>query len=229
MTRGAVIALATIVVGVLEVRAAHAQAAPATGPGRIEASVGALWIGRQPLGAADMNETTPTGGTLKIFTTASELSSVFGFEGRVAVRVLHSLELEVEGSYGQPELRVAISGDSEGAAALTAVETVQQFTIGGGAVWYVPYTLFGSRLVPFVTGGVGQLRQMHEDRILLETGRYVQVGGGLKYFFFSRPGGLVNALGARVDVRALVRTGGVAFDESGHASPAVGVSAFVRF
>ena len=40
--------------------------------------------------------------------------------------------------YGHPELRVAISGDSEGAAAVTAVDTVQQFTIGGGAVWYLP-------------------------------------------------------------------------------------------
>jgi hypothetical protein len=70
---------------------------------------------------------------------------------------------------------------------------------------------------------------MHEGRILLETGRYYQVGGGVKFLLFARPRGLFNAAGARVDVRAVVRTEGVAFDERGHASPAVGVSAFVRF
>ena len=46
---------------------------------------------------------------------------------------------------------------------------------------------------------------------------------------FSRPHGLFNAIGVRVDARAIVRTKGVAFDDGGHTSPAVGVSAFVRF
>ncbi len=51
----------------------------------------------------------------------------------------------------------------------------------------------------------------------------------MKYFLFSRPSGFFNAFGVRADVRALVRTKGVAFDDGGHASPAAGVSAFVRF
>ena len=225
MRRPAAIALLTLFVCSLPVRAAHAQ--PATGPGRFEVSIGSLWIGHQPLGAADANETTPSGGQLKIFTTSSELTTVFGVEGRAAVRVLPSLEVEFEGSYGHPELRVAISGDSEGAAAATAVDTVQQFTIGGGAVWYLPPLT--PRLSPFITGGVGQLRQMHQDRISLQTGFYYQVGGGVKYFFFSRPSGFFNAFGLRADLRALVRTKGVAFDDGGHTSPGAGVSAFARF
>jgi hypothetical protein len=229
MNRTARLGLAAVIVCAAGVPAAEAQQVPAAGPGRIEASIGGLWIGRQPLGSADANETTPTGGALKIFTTSSELATIVGLEGRVAVRLRPSLEAEVQGSYGAPQLKVAISGDSEAAAAVTAVENVQQFTIGGGVVWYVPSRWWGSRLVPFVTGGVGQLRQMHQDRVRLDTGRYLQVGGGVKAFFFSRPRGFVNALGARVDLRALVRTDGVAFDDRGHASPSVGVSAFVRF
>jgi hypothetical protein len=228
MTRTARLALAAAIVCGAGVPAAQAQPPPAAGPGRIEAAFGGLWFGRQPLGTADANETTPTGGALKIFATSSELATVFGLEGRVAIRVLSSLEAEVQGTYSRPQLKVAIGGDSEGATAVTAVEKVQQFTIGGGVVWYVPARL-GSRLVPFVAGGMGQLRQMHQDRVLLETGRYFQVGGGVKAIFVSRPRGLVNAIGARVDLRALVRTNGVAFDDRGHASPAVGVSAFVRF
>jgi hypothetical protein len=225
--RAAACALATTVVCTVGVPAAHAQTPPA-GPGRLEASIGALWIGHQVLGSANATETTPTGSPAQIFTTSSELAGVFGLEGRFAVRLLASLEAEVQGSYGAPELRVAIAGDTEGASSVTAVETVQQFTIGGGVVWYVPARA-ESRLVPFVTGGVGQLRQMHQDRVQLDTGWYVQLGGGVKYFLFSRPSGFVNALGVRVDVRALVRGKGVAFDEGGHTSPAVGASAFVRF
>ena len=229
MMRTARLALVVAIVCAAGVPAAQAQPPQAAGPGRIEAAFGGLWFGRQPLGTADANETTPTGGALKIFATSSELARVFGLEGRVAIRLLSSLEAEVQGSYSEPQLKVAIGSDSEGAPAVTAVETVQQFTIGGGAVWYVPARALGSRVVPFVTGGVGQLRQMHQDRVLLETGRYFQVGGGVKAFFVSRPRGFVNAVGARVDVRALVRRDGVAFDDRGHASPSVGVSAFVRF
>jgi len=51
----------------------------------------------------------------------------------------------------------------------------------------------------------------------------------VKWLLFARPRGLVNAMGLRVDARAVVRTKGVAFDDGGHASPAVGASAFVRF
>jgi hypothetical protein len=224
MRRASAIACATLAVCSLHARPVRAQ--PATGPGRIEVALGSLWVGRQPLGTANANETTPTGGQLPLFKTSSELSSVFGLEGRAAVRVLPSLEVEFEGSYGKPELRVAISADSEGAAA-TATDTIQQYTIGGGAVWYLPK--LSDRLAPFATGGIGQLRQMHQDRVSLDTGLYYQVGGGVKYFFFSRPSGFFNALGARADVRVMVRTKGVAFDDGGHASPAAGVSAFVRF
>jgi hypothetical protein len=210
------------------VAAARAQASGA-GPGRFEAAIGALWMGGQLLGSADAVETTPSGGTVTLFSTLSELTTASGLDGRFAFRLLPSLEVEAQGSYGSPILEVAVSRDFEGAANVTAVETVQQYTIGGGVVWYPASHLFGNRLAPFVGGGIGQLRQMHQDRIQLDTGRYMQIGAGVKYFFFSRPTGFFNAFGARADVRALIRSDGVAFDDDGHASPAVGVSGFVRF
>jgi hypothetical protein len=222
-------AIVLCLVSVGRVRAAAAQSVPATGPGRIEVSAGALWIAHQALGSTDANETTPAGTSLKTFTTASDLTSVAGFEGRVAVRVLRSLEAEVEASYGTPRLTVAISNDFENAPPVTATEVMQQFTIGAGVVWYLPFRPWTSRLAPFVTAGGGQLRHMHEQRTLLEIGQYYQAGGGVKFLLFSRPHGFVNAIGARVDVRAVVRKKGVAFDDGGHASPAVGASAFVRF
>ena len=195
----------------------------------VEVAIGALWIGHQALGSNDANETTPGGSSLRIFSTSSDLASVAGFEGRIAVRLIQSLEAEVEASYGTPQLNVTISNDIENAPPVTAIETVEQFTVGAGVVWSVPLRSLSPRLVPFVTGGGGYLRQMHAERTLLETGQDYQVGGGVKFLLWSRPGGFVNAIGARVDARAVVRMKGVAFDDGGHAAPAVGASAFVRF
>ena len=229
MKRSTLVALVLCLLSVGYGRAAAAQALPASGPGRLEVSLGVLWIGQLALGSNDANETTPTGGNLKIFTTSTDLGSVPALEARVAVRLLRSLEADVEASYGTPRLKVTISSDIESAPDVTATESVQQFTIGAGVVWYVPFHRASSRLAPFVSGGGGHLRQVHEERTLVETGQYYHVGGGVKWLLFARPSGLVNAVGLRVDARAVVRRHGVAFDDGGHVSPAVGASAFVRF
>ena len=229
MKRSTLVAIGLCLLAVGFSRAAAAQTVPAAGPGRLEVSLGALWFGQLALGSNDANETTPTGGNLKIFSTSTDLGSVAGLEARVGVRLLPSLEAEAEASYGTPQLKVTITGDIENAPDVTATESVQQFTIGGGVVWYLPVHPASVRLVPFVSGGVGHLRQIHEERTSLETGLYYHVGGGVKWLLFARPRGLVNAMGLRVDARAVVRTKGVAFDDGGHASPAVGASAFVRF
>ena len=229
MIRSRIGAILLCIVSVGEVHDAAAQSVPATGPGRLEVAIGALWVGHQALGSNDANETTPGGSSLRIFSTSSDLASAAGFEGRIAVRLIQSLEAEVEASYGTPQLNVTISNDIENAPPVTAIETVEQFTVGAGVVWSVPLRSLSPRLVPFVTAGGGYLRQMHAERTLLETGQYYQVGGGVKFLLWSRPRGLVNAIGARVDARALVRMKGVAFDDGGHAAPAVGASAFVRF
>jgi hypothetical protein len=197
--------------------------------GRFDVSAGGLWIGHQALGSNDAGETTPSGTTLKVFTASSDLASAAAAGARVAVRAWRSLDVEVEASYARPRLRIAISNDIENAPAVTAVETLQQLSVGAGVVWHVPYRLWTPRLVPFVIGGGGYLRQLHENGTLLETGRFYQVGGGMKVVLFSRARGFINAAGARLDVRAFVRSGGVAFDDRGHTSPALGASAFVRF
>lgn len=229
MKRSTVVAIALWILCVGLGRAAAAQALPAAGPGRLEVSLGGIWIGRLALGSNDANETTPSGGNLKIFTTSTDLGSAAGLEARVSVRLLPSLEAEVEGSYGTPQLKVTISGDIENASGVTATDSVQQFTVGAGVVWYVPFHRAGSHLAPFVFGGAGHLRQVHEERTFVDTGQYYQVGGGVKWPLFARAHGLVNGVGFRVDARAVVRVKGVAFDDRAHVSPAIGASAFVRF
>lgn len=221
--------MACLIAGAAALRAPAASAQPPDPPSpRFEVGIGSLWIGRQPLGTKTATETTGTGGSTPVFSTSSDLSSAAGVDGRVGVRVTRSLVAEAEASYLTPQLRVAITGDAE-AAAVTASETVQQFSIGGGVLWHFTNHRSTGRFAPFVMAGGGYLRQLHQPGTLVDTGRYFQVGGGATYLLVSSPRFHTHGVGARVDVRALNRSKGVAFDGGAHTSPTFGVSAFVRF
>jgi hypothetical protein len=231
MTFAGTAALALVILSTPGAAAAQAQSPPAPQPGRLEVALGSLWMAHQALGSNSANETTSTGSSLKIFSTSSDLAGAAGLEGRVGVRVGRGLEAEVDASYAKPLLRIAIiSTDVEAVAPVTATETIQQFTIGAGVVWYLPYRARRTtRLAPFVMAGAGYLRQLHEAATLLETGRFYQFGGGVKYLLVSHPTKPLKGVGARLDVRALVRSKGIAFDAGHFTSPAIGASLFVRF
>jgi hypothetical protein len=220
------VAIATLVVLCLASTTRGAAAQGVLESGRLEISGGAAWLGTQTFGSANAAETTPSGGALSLFTTSSELGSAAAFDARVGVRVAGTLVLEADATYARPELRVTIANDIESAPSITAVERLQQYMIGGGATWYVPGR---SRIVPFVAGGGGYLRQLHDRALLVETGTYYQVGGGVLYLLSSHPDNRLKASGIRLDVRAVILNDGVAFDGGRHAAPAVAGSFFVRF
>jgi len=194
--------------------------------GRLEISAGAAWLGSQTFGSASATETTPSGGTFSLFNTSSEMGSAGAFDARVGVRLAGTLVVEADATFARPELRVTIANDVENAPSITAVERLQQYMIGGGATWYVPRR---NRIVPFVTGGGGYLRQLHDRALLVETGTYYQVGGGILYLLSSHPGNRLKATGIRADVRAVILHGGASFDGGRHTAPAVTGSFFVRF
>jgi hypothetical protein len=209
-------------------QAPAASAQPAAPPSsRFEAGIGLLWIGTQPLGEKAATETTAAGGAQALFTSSSELAGAAGGAARAGVRVTRTLVAEAEASYIKPPLRIAISGDTEGAAAVTAAETLMQFTIGADLLWYVPVRT--PRVAPFALAGGGYLRQVHEAATLLETGRYYQFGGGVSVLLISGRHVRTKGVGARADVRAVTRSNGVAFEGGSKTSPAAGVSLFVRF
>ena len=194
--------------------------------GRLEISAGAAWLGSQTFGSASATETTPSGSSFSLFNTSSEVGRAAAFDARVGVRVAGTLVAEADATYARPELRVTIANDVENAPSITAVERLQQYMIGGGATWYVPRR---NRIVPFVAGGGGYLRQLHDRALLVETGRYYRVGGGVLYLLSSQQGNRLKATGIRADVRAVILNGGVAFDGSRHTAVAVAASFFVRF
>ena len=228
MTRAASLALLLSCGVLLTPSIASAQSADPPSP-RFEAGIGVLWIGQQALGSSKANETVAAGTTTPLFSTSSDLAGATGIDGRIGVRLTRSLVAEAEASYLKPQLRIAISGDTEGAPALTATETIQQFTIGGGLSWYLPNQGWSARFAPFVMAGGGYLRQLHEQNTLVETGSFVQVGAGAAYLLSTQRHFHTKSTGVRVDLRAIRLSKGVAFDDGGRVAPAFGASAFVRF
>jgi hypothetical protein len=211
----------------LQVTPAFAQ--PSASPYRLEAGIGVIGIGREPIGTRTATETTGAGGTSPLFNTSSELAGAAGIDGRIGVRLSRSLVAEAEGSYLKPQLRIAISADAEAAAAVTASETIQQFTIGGNVRWMLPGRRWSPRLAPFALGGGGYMRQLHDQATLLETGRFYQFGAGVETLVVPARRFHTRGVGARADVRAVIRAKGMAFDGGSKTSPAAGVSVFVRF
>jgi hypothetical protein len=208
---------------------ASAASAQATDASRLELGIGLRWIGGQPLGSRTATETTSTGSTSALFSTASELAGAAGIDGRLGVRLSRWLAAEAEASYGKPQLHIATSADAESAAAVTATETIQQFTVGGNVLWRLPGKAWSPRFAPFASAGAGYLRQLHDPGTLVETGRFYQVGGGVNALVVSTRRFHTTGIGVRADVRALVRSRGVAFDKGSQVSPAAGVALFVRF
>jgi len=209
----------TAVVVLLVSRPADAQT-----DGKYEVAAGVRFVGPEPLGKVDATETNAAGGTFRLFTADSTLDALLGFEARLGIRVSPALRIETTGSYGASNLKIALSSDVENAATVTATERIAQFTIEGAAVMELTRWHVGGHGAPFISGGAGYVRALHEDRILVDEGVLWHVGGGVNLVLRSSPGG---ALGLRLDAHALFESGVV--NDGVHARPVLGVSAFVRF
>ncbi len=194
---------------------------------RIEVGGGVRWIGGASLADVDATLDTASGGTFVQFGSESELGSSLAVEGRFAVRLTRSLHAEASLSYGTADLRTELNSDVESIPDTTVSEPIERYTFEGALV----ASLDGWRrglFTPFVTVGGGYLRELHEGRTLVETGGTFHAGGGIALPIRTRPAG-GTALGIRVDLRAVMRSGGVQFDDDLMVVPAAGASLFLRF
>jgi hypothetical protein len=191
-----------------------------------EVGGGVRWVGPMTLGSANADETRPGGSTFTLFTSDSRLDSAAALEARFGVRLSDTLQVEATGSYAAPTLTARIASDVEGIPDVSISETITQYTVEGAAVLDLP-RYAGARVMPFVSAGAGYNRQLHETATLIEHGPIYHVGGGVNVTLGEQSGG--KAFGVRLDGRAVIRTGGVAFDDSPHVAPAFGATLFVRF
>jgi hypothetical protein len=206
---------------------AQAQSSGQAVAGAWEAAFGIAWIGTSPSGTIDATLTGPTGDRVRLFSTSTELASTPALDARFGRRITRVIQGEVSASYARPELQTKLSADAEGGPDAVASESLRQIAILGGVVAWLPR--FAS-VRPFVAGGGGYLRELHEGDTLAQGGGAYYAGGGIAIALgeSSRPR-KVKAVGVRVDGRALFRSGPLAIDGQTHAAPALTASLFARF
>lgn len=210
---------------------AQSAEAPMLRAHRVTASGGLTWSGSYPIGDANAILRTNATGTVPppftLFSAASTVESVAGVEGRVGFTLTRSLAIEAGASFARPQVSFSITQDREVESQALEGEALQQYVFDAGAVWQLPVRL-GRRARPFVSGGAGYLRQLHQERTLVETGQVYYAGGGLRYWI--RGGNVTSrSLGLRADVRAIWKKGGIDFEDRTRLHPLVTVFAFVGF
>jgi hypothetical protein len=183
--------------------------------GRVEVSGGATWTGGYDAGSSAALETrnTATGtGPLTLFNTDANVLSSPGVEGRVGVFLGSRVAVEGLFQYTRPVLRARLTDDFEGAATISADDAAASYLFAGSLLYH-----FGAgRFVPFVAGGGGYLRQLHEGAAVAVTGPEVHGGGGFKYWM-----GAARRFGVRVDAQVSSRSKSIGFEEKRRIVPSV--------
>jgi hypothetical protein len=208
-------------------------------PGSVQLSAAVFWLAPAALGASDANLTTnnSSGSGYRLFTASGTLANALGLEARVAFQISRMFAVEGGLTYSRPEISLTVTNDAEGAAGFTASgETISQFFVDASLLVYPMKKGFsGGRARPFFEVGAGHLRELHGQTgatsgyFNAETGQVYHVGGGVKYYFKSRPSGFVKAYGLRVDGRVYIRNGGFTFDASHPTSFAAGAGLVIAF
>ena len=179
---------------------------PAPRRGSIEVGGGVTVLPGFDMGGstADLTTSSPT-TRFDLFTTESRVGDFLGVHGRIGYYFSRSISVEASVRFARPELSVDLSGDAESAADVTATQTASHYVFGGSVLFDLRGASFaGGRGVPFVSGGAGYLRELHEGNLLVETGTEYHATAGLKYWFGTGD----NRFGLRVE-------GGVSAREKG--------------
>lgn len=227
---------ASLLAGLLCVCLAAATQAQ-TREGRLEIGGSVGYAGSHSLGTLSATETgngVPSGSPMTLFTTSSSLEGGPLFEGRVGWHLTRALA--VEGTFGviPTHLRTSITSDFEQAANTVSTSRLTQYTAEVGAVWHLDALRFAQRRVrPFVTGGGGYLRQLHDSGTLVQTGRSAYAGGGVTIALREALRGkrsTLKSVGLRGDVRVHFTHGGFEAGENAwRASPTLAGGAYVCF
>jgi hypothetical protein len=195
--------------------------------GSIEISGGVLWSQGFDLGSAAAALTrNPTTGSspFPLFNSDTQLDPAPGALARVGVYLSRRVSLEGGIQYSRPRLSTRLSGDAEGADAVTVSETLTRYVFDGALVVHLP-AFAGGHGVPFLTGGAGYIRELHEGNELVDTGTQYHAGAGVKFWF----GEMRRRFGIRADVGVDVRDGGFDFKEGRRTVPTAGASLLYLF
>jgi len=155
--------------------------------GSIEASGGGAFAPGFELGSltAELTRSTPT-EKFDLFTIDKEVTGFPGAFARLGYYLSDSVSVEGGIRYARPVLSIRLSGDAESARDETAEETLSHYVFDGSLVWHLRNLSFASgSAIPYLAGGAGYLRELHEGNQLVETGQEYHAVGGLNYWLGS--------------------------------------------
>ena len=187
------------------------------------------WSGGYGIGDSTAQLRTNATGTtpppFTLFNVDSRIGPAPGGEVRVGVGVSRRLAIEGGVLFARRRLSFSISGDPESTAQDVDGESVQHFVFDGGLLWELPVAR-QSRFRTFATGGAGYVRQLHQDRTLVESGQVFYLGGAVRYWLRGTADSS-RSLGLRGDVRLNLRRNGIDFENETRTYPTVSLSVFL--
>ena len=197
---------------------------------QVTIDAGATWLGGYPIGVSDAQlRTNAPGATpppFTLFSVDSRLDGAVGGEVRGGVEVGKGLAIEGSAAFARRRLSFAIANDPEAPAQAFAGESVQHYEFGAGLTWTLP-RLRTDRLRSFAAAGATYLRELHQDRTLVESGQVYYAGGGARYWLWGRPGSSSRGLGLRGDLRFNIRRHGIDFDDQARHYPSLSLLLFL--
>jgi hypothetical protein len=188
MTSMARVFLAALCVIGLADRVAEAQiylGREAPRRGSLEVGGGGTWGAGFDLTTLDA-ELTRAGDTngFDLFSTDGKVSGFPGAHARLGVYLSRTISVEAGLRFTKPKLSFDLSSDAESASDETATETLTQYVFDGSVLFHLAGASFAQgRGVPFISGGGGYVRELHEGNELVETGNEIHATAGIKYWF----------------------------------------------
>jgi hypothetical protein len=226
-----VIRLVASAIALISALPATAQTRAAVPAGRLEMDAGGGWLGGAGLGSNDANlrAAAATPAPFRLFSVDTNQESAPTFHVRAAFAFTPRFGVEGGLTFGHPELRASVSNDVESAPPITVAERIDQYSIDASIIVLIRELALSQRTLPFVSGGAGYLRELHEGQTVVEQGRVFHLGGGVKHWFMARDQGFISGAGIRIDARLYLMSGGIAFDDRPRPHGAVSGSVFVSF
>ena len=197
--------------------------------GRFEVGGAIEWFGSSDLGdrSANLTANSPrSADPFVLFTTKGRQDSALG--GGVTLAARLSRRFSVEGSFlvARPSLEITIPNDVEPLPDIVVEGRLTEYLFEGSVVADL---VSGAKWSTFIMGGAGYLRQLHDQRALVDNGRVYHVGGGVKYRLRSSPARFVKGLGLRAQARLLVRDEGFSLEGQNRPALNVGAGLFAQF
>jgi hypothetical protein len=186
---------------------------------RIELGGDVLWLTGVTFNDVNANETAFGGATRVVFRTSTKLEPAECPEARVVVGLTSTIDAEGAVAFGRTHLSTSITSDPEAASA-TASAPVTLYLLQGGVAAHLARWQRG-RAAPFVSGGIGYLRQLHDGHALVQNGKSWYLGGGLRYPLKDDAARGLNSAALRFEVRATILPGGSTVDGATHVVPTV--------